>query len=216
MTDTFADDFLRRQTRAFRAARRHTVFVRILRLTLPGLALFGSLAFVVSILWRPSVDFPEVSFDSLKITDGALVMEGPRLSGIDREARAYTLSADQASQKIGQTEVVDLTGIDATMAVDKDMNARVQSAEGTFNQKDETLYLYDGVDVSTNTGYKVRLKDAHVDLDSGTVTSDEPVSVDMLNGTLDAKGITLSDRGEVVTFKGRVKMVMQMHGRDQQ
>lgn len=211
MTDLAVGDISGR-ARAFRVARRHTALVRILRFALPtGLAVV-IFVFVASVILESVPEFSDFSFDNLKISDGALVMEGPRLSGMDRNARDYTLAANQASQTIGQTDIVNLDGIDAVMSVDRDTSVRIVSAKGTFNQATESLYLFGGVNVSTNTGYQVKLVDATVDLTAGTVNSDEPVAIDMLNGTLEATGVTIVDRGEVVTFKGRINMVLQIHG----
>lgn len=204
-----------RQQRAFRDARRHSRNVRFLRMVMPASFGLVAIVFVANILLNTRTDFGDISFESLSITDGALVMEGPRLKGIDRNERAYTLAAEQASQKIGQDDIVDLVGIDATMAVDPQTNARILSRKGRFNQKNETIYLYDGVDVATNSGYRVSLTDADVDLNEGVVESDQPLTVEMLNGTLRAKGVEIANRGEVVTFKGRVDMRLRLHGKDE-
>ena len=211
MTELAIDDVDQRG-RAFRVARRHTALVRLLRFVLPTSLVAVVIVFIASVILESVPEFADFSFDSLKITDGALIMEGPRLSGMDRNARDYTLAADQASQTIGQTDIVNLDGINAIMTVDQDTSVRILSTKGTFNQATESLYLFDGVNVSTNTGYQVRLVDATVDLSAGTVDSDEPVAVDMLNGTLQATGVTIVDRGNVVTFKGRINMVLQLHG----
>lgn len=197
---------------ALRVARRHTFLVRTLRLALPILVVVSLLLFVGSILLKRQ-NFGPISYESITLNDGVLVMEGPKLSGLDEESRAYTLTAKQASQKVGQSDEIDLVGIDASLSVDRSTTARVQSAKGVFNQADDTLYLHDGVEVSTDSGYRVQLADANVDLNAGRVSSQKPVTVDMLNGTMNATGIKVVDRGELITFTGRVTMVMQMHGR---
>lgn len=201
---------------AFEAARRHSFIVRSLRILLPLVIVLAGLGFAGSVLWKRTFDFGPVAFDSLTISDGALVMENPRMSGIDRNERSYRLSALTASQKLGQSDLVDLTGINASLAVDPKNDARILSQSGIFNQAEETLLLYDGVNVATTSGYVVKLRDADVDLNEGIVTSDKPLTIEMLNGTLDAKGVRITERGELITFTGRVNMLMQVHGRDGQ
>lgn len=211
----FAPDLSRRQARAFRAARRHSIAVRVLRFAFPATAFALAAVFLAIVLLPRAGSFGPVTFDAVRVTDGALVMENPRLSGIDRNERAYNLSAEAASQQIGRTDIVDLEKIDATLAVDPTQDARIQAGSGRFDQEAETLVLKDGVNVATSTGYKVSVADASVDLNAGTVESGEPITVEMLNGTLNAAGVSITERGEIVRFTGPVRMIMQMHGRDE-
>ena len=52
---------------------------------------------------------------------------------------------------------------------------------------------------------------AYVDIDKGTVTSDEHVDVKLLNGTLSADRLRIINSGEVVRFEGNVVMNLD-HG----
>ena len=49
---------------------------------------------------------------------------------------------------------------------------------------------------------------AAVDMGAGTVSSDEPVAVKLLNGTLDAKRLRITEGGALVRFEGGVSMIL--------
>ena len=55
-----------------------------------------------------------------------------------------------------------------------------------------------------------RLSQAYVDMNKGTVTSDEHVDVKLLNGTLVADKLRILNGGEVVRFEGNVMMNLVM------
>ncbi|HEX7790783.1 MAG TPA: LPS export ABC transporter periplasmic protein LptC, partial [Afipia sp.] len=46
------------------------------------------------------------------------------------------------------------------------------------------------------------------DLGGGTVSSDQPVAVKLLNGTLDAKRLRITENGALVHFEGGVSMIL--------
>jgi lipopolysaccharide export system protein LptC len=68
--------------------------------------------------------------------------------------------------------------------------------------------LKDNIFLQSSTGYEARLSQARVDMAKGTVTSNEPVAVKLLNGTLDAQGLEITQNGEVVRFEGGVSMIL--------
>jgi hypothetical protein len=81
---------------------------------------------------------------------------------------------------------------------------------GVFNTKAQILDLQKDVFLQSSTGYEARLTRALVDINKGTVTSDEPVAVKLLNGTLDSERLRIIDKGDVVRFEGNVRMNLVM------
>jgi lipopolysaccharide export system protein LptC len=53
------------------------------------------------------------------------------------------------------------------------------------------------------------LSQAVVDVRKGNVVSDAPVWVKLLDGSLDAKHLEITDKGDLVRFTGEVHMVLQ-------
>jgi lipopolysaccharide export system protein LptC len=63
--------------------------------------------------------------------------------------------------------------------------------------------------VTTDSGLEARLKSATIDFKAGTVVSREPVVVTLTNGSVDAQGLEIAERGKVLTFTGRVHTVLE-------
>ena len=96
--------------RAFRAARRHSRLVRILRITVPVVVMMG-LTIVALITYfnplRMLAKLP-INIDNLVVSGTKVTMEQPRLSGFTSDARAYELTADTAAQDMTKPDIVEL------------------------------------------------------------------------------------------------------------
>ena len=75
-----------------------------------------------------------------------------------------------------------------------------------FDSKQQLLDLRKDIFLQSSTGYEAKLSQAFVDINKGTVTSDEHVDVKFLNGTLTADKLRIFNSGEVVRFEGNVVM----------
>ena len=76
------------------------------------------------------------------------------------------------------------------------------------------LDLRKDIFLQSSTGYEAKLSQAFVDINKGTVTSDEHVDVKLLNGTLTADKLRIFNSGEVVRFEGNVVMNLDKLGDD--
>jgi lipopolysaccharide export system protein LptC len=85
---------------------------------------------------------------------------------------------------------------------------------GYFDSKQQLLDLRKDIFLQSSTGYEAKLSQAFVDINKGTVTSDEHVDVKLLNGTLTADKLRIFNSGEVVRFEGNVVMNLDKLGDD--
>jgi lipopolysaccharide export system protein LptC len=60
--------------------------------------------------------------------------------------------------------------------------------------------------LQTSSGYEARLSQAFVDMGKSTVSSDERVDVKLINGTLSADKLRITEGGAVIRFEGNVVM----------
>jgi lipopolysaccharide export system protein LptC len=72
------------------------------------------------------------------------------------------------------------------------------------------LDLRKDIFLQSSTGYEAKLTQAYIDINKGSVTSDEHVDVKLLNGTLSADKLRIINSGEVVRFDGNVVMNLVM------
>jgi lipopolysaccharide export system protein LptC len=196
--------------RAFRAARRHSRLVRILRIAIP-ITVVGVLAvmFLVTyfnplrMLGKLPIDISDLVVSGTKIT-----MEKPRLSGFTQDQRAYELSADAAAQDMTKPDFIELRRIRAKMDMQDKTTMQMSAATGLYNSKTEMLKLERDIFLSSSNGYKGKMIEALIDTKKGHVVSDKPVELEMLQGTLNANKLEIVDNGELVRFHGGVVMDM--------
>jgi lipopolysaccharide export system protein LptC len=81
---------------------------------------------------------------------------------------------------------------------------------GFFDSKQQLLDLRKDIFLQSSTGYEAKLTQAYIDINKGSVTSDEHVDVKLLNGTLSADKLRIINSGEVVRFEGNVVMNLVM------
>ena len=197
----------------FAAAARHSRLVRVLRIAVPvGVVL--SLAAIVGVsVFNPfRVMMPDlpVDIDNLVVSGTKITMESPHMSGFSPDQRPYQVWAKSATQDLTDPDHVDLATIRARVTMEDKSTVTMDAHSGVFNTKAQILDLRKDVFLQSSTGYEARLTRALVDINKGTVTSDEPVAVKLLNGTLDSERLRIIDKGDVVRFEGNVRMDLVM------
>ena len=199
--------------RAFHAARRHSRIVRILRVTLPALVVVAVLAVFGVTYFNPLRMLTRLPIDvgGLVVSGTKITMEQPRITGFTRDARAYELTADAASQDVTKPDIIDLKNIHASVQMQDKSTVEMSAVAGVYDNKGEILKLNNDILLTSSTGYEGRLSEATVDIRTGHVVSQHPVQIKLLQGTLDAKGLEISDSGDVIRFGGGVNMVLMLN-----
>jgi lipopolysaccharide export system protein LptC len=90
----------------------------------------------------------------------------------------------------------------------------LEARTGLFDTKAQLLDLRKDIFLQSSTGYEARLSQALLDIGKGTVTSEEPVDVKLLNGTLTADKLRITEKGALVRFEGHVVMNLIMDNPD--
>lgn len=192
----------------FARADRHTRRVRVLKIGLPILAVAMILAGVVATWFARSI--PEgVSVADASIEDGQVVMQDPRMSGIDSKGRPYELIARRAVQSVMGDEGIELDGVDATIAISDDATARIQASGGYYLPDEEVLRLDGGIGVETSDGISVDLSKARIDVRSGALSGSGPVRITTPRQTIESGSIEVTEGGRRVSFGGRVKLQLK-------
>ncbi|MFH3480058.1 MULTISPECIES: LPS export ABC transporter periplasmic protein LptC [unclassified Xanthobacter] len=192
----------------FRRAQRHSARVRWIRRLLP-LAVLAAVAVIgVGALFKSLQVKIELPFDigHLTLSGSRLTMEFPKLSGFTDDNRGYSVTAKTAAQDLTRPDVIELTDIEAKMEMADKGWASVQAKKGSLDTKSQFITLDDGVELAMKGGYGGQLENAEVDVKSGTITTERPVTFTYLNGRLVADSLTVSDRGEKALFKGHVQL----------
>jgi lipopolysaccharide export system protein LptC len=198
--------------RAFRAARRHSRLVRILRIAVPLAVVLGFTGvFLISYL-NPLRMLAKLPADvgNLIVSGTKITMEKPHLSGFTRDARAYELSADAAKQDLTKPDMIELRNLRAKVQMQDKSMMEMSANGGVYDSKGETLKLEQNIVISSSTGYRGQLSEAMIDIRKGNVVSEHPVEVEMLQGTLNANRLEIVDSGDLVRFGGGVNMTLML------
>lgn len=199
------------ESRVQRSARRHSVLVRALRFVFPAIGLLilaGMVGAVV--LFNVLGSFGAAN---LVLTSDGIVMDHPKLSGNDGD-RSYQVTARKAVQRLTDPRIIDLEQIRADIVLGPDERASIISLKGIYNNAAESLRLYEGVQLEWSEGYSVEVEKVEVDLKTGAMSSDQPITIASDKGRLTSGKIDYDkDRGLVV-FKEGVKLTLFPAGKD--
>ena len=196
--------------RAFRAARRHSRAVRVLRVAVPAAVAVAALVIFLVVYFNPLRMLAKlpINVGDLVVSGTKVTMQQPHLSGFTRDARAYELSADAAAQDVTKPDIVELHNIHAKMQMQDKSTVDLTALLGTYNSKGEMLKLNRDIKINSAT-YSGQLNEAMIDIRKGHVVSDKPVQVNFLQGTLNSNGMEVIDSGDVVVFNGGVSVTMK-------
>jgi lipopolysaccharide export system protein LptC len=190
----------------FGAARRHSGFVRWLKIVLPALAGAALLAFVLAIRMITS-DIGELfTIAGIAVDTKSLVMEQPHLSGFKGTEHSYEVHAERAVQDLSNPNIVRLEEIAAEIGLSSDVKVSIGATAGVFDGDRETLALSDGITVSSTDGYAAKLDAANVNFGEGSLKSDSPVEIRATEGLIRARKLSIADRGKRIVFSGGVSV----------
>lgn len=203
------DSSVRDHQRAFRVARRHSRLVRIMRVGIPACLLIAAAAFGV-FHWldpmRVLAKLP-VGTDGIVLSGTKIIMRQPRLNGYTKDERPYLVTARSAAKDLTNPDLLELDDIRTTIAIPGGGNVEVTASQGLYSGKAETIRLQRNVLVSSSE-YEVSLREALVDVRAGSIVSEQPVEVRMLQGTISANRLEVRESGAVIRFDGGVTMVI--------
>jgi len=194
-----------RSEAVFKRAQRHSRRVRFLKYMLPALALVGVGGFIGwSYLSLPDIAGIDVS--GAAISDGKLVMANPKLDGFTKDKLPYSMRATRAIQDLGNTDIIRLEEIDAKLPVDPKTSAKIVASTGVYDNGKNRLTIDSDLTVTTTDGMTANLKSADMDMDTGTMTTSDPVEILMNGSTITALSMNMTDNGKVIVFENRVRV----------
>ena len=198
--------------KAFKAAARHSRRVRLLRVALPvGIVLMLGIIFGLTFL-NPFRILAKLPLDPGKvvISGPTVTMASPKVAGFTRDARAYDLTARAASQDLLKPNLLLLHDLRAKVELQDKAQVEMTATSGVYDRNTEKLTLTDKILLTSSTGYEAKLTQAEIDTKSGSIASQNPIEVKLLNGTLNANRLNVDDKGDVVRFGGGVSMILML------
>jgi lipopolysaccharide export system protein LptC len=196
--------------RAFRTARSHSRIVRALRVGMPSFTIVLFIGFIIWTWFNPLrllITAPDIGGD-LVVSGTKITMQQPRISGFTKDSRPYEFVAKAAEQDMTKPDLVDLQDLQGKVQMKDNTAAEVVAQGGVYNSKNEVLTLGKNTVVTSTAGYKVLIDNAVIDIRGTTLTTDDPVHVEMKEGHLDAQRMEVMESGNVIRFHS-VKMMLK-------
>lgn len=190
---------------AYRLAVKHSARVRRLKILLPAAALVISLIFVAVSIVRTYLP-DNIELESARIENGKVVMEKPAISGRNKDGISYSMTAVRALQDIRDPNMITLENIRAAVPVNDQIIARVIASVGIYDRNSDRLDMTEPFTITLNTGMEAKFKSAFLDIKSGEMHTEEPVSITSKQASILAQSLKMTDKGRTITFAGNVRM----------
>ena len=203
------DSFLQRTVQ-----RRYSVFysqlVTLLKLVLPSVAI-GLVAMIL--LWpqlnpidtRFRLKPVGVSMEDLE----NLRMMNPRYVGSDSQDQPYTITADQAVQASGDSNVTDLAKPKGDITLNDGTWLSLTADSGTYRKKEQLLDLDGHVNLFHDGGYELLTQRAHIDLAKNNAEGDDPVTGQGPDTELSGEGFRVFNRGQQIFVTGQSRLLIR-------
>jgi lipopolysaccharide transport protein LptA len=194
----------------FRAAARHSRFVRFLRLAVPAGIVAIVAILVVATFFNPARLFTSFPIDPGKVSLSGtkIIMELPRLNGFTNDSRPYEITAHTAAQDLTKPDILELKDIIARSELKDGQHVTITSINGIYDTKGESLRLTDHITVNTTSGYEAHLSEATVNTANGNIVSENPVELKLPKGFLNANRLEVMENGALILFGGGVETTL--------
>jgi lipopolysaccharide export system protein LptC len=196
------------QTRSeaeFASAFRHSNRVRLLKLSLPLVALFAIGFFSAATIFAGD-PAPAVAEKPAEMSDGRIIMANPKLEGFTGDNRPYKMVANRAVQENAASPVVTLESITADLPFGKEATAKVTAASGVFDNSSSMLDLNSKILLTTSDGMTANLNSAKVNIATSEMSTDQPVDIKTGGSHITADSMKIANGGKVVIFQTRVRL----------
>ncbi|MEK7245246.1 MAG: LPS export ABC transporter periplasmic protein LptC [Pseudomonadota bacterium] len=184
-------------------------FVAIAKLVLPLVA-----AALLALVWAwPSLRGTDLRFrlgfsDLVTRETAGPSMVNPRYVGTDSQQQPFSITSDVARHSAIDRMKIDLEAPKGDIALNDGTWLMLAAETGVYARTAKTLDLFGRVTLFHDSGYEIRADSASVDLEKGTAQSTRPVHGQGPFGDLRSEGFVLLDKGKIIHFTGKSKLVI--------
>ena len=148
---------------------------------------------------------PQISVESVDLDKKTVT--NPKIVGIDSDLQPYELTASFAEQK--ENDQVVLTNVQGTMKLKDGKSLSAHSNKGQMvAHKTESIYLYDGVELTYDKDSHATTKDAKIDFKAGVVYGSNPIEGRGPDGVTSAQEFSFDYKKKILVFKGNASLTI--------
>jgi lipopolysaccharide export system protein LptC len=198
-----------RRARRPRHWRGYSHLVALLKWVLPLIAA----GLIVTIAIWPQLQGRDGEFrlGPARITyDEALTVRvvNPRYTGVDRSDRPYMVTASDAQKDATDGNMITMVSPKADVTLEDGSWVALTAEAGTYFKDIEILDLNGDVNLFHDQGYEFHSNSAQLDFANGEASGDDAIAGQSPQGTVQARGFRLLDKGDRIVFKGPATLVI--------
>lgn len=206
---------LQRRTRTSWPIQRYSRFVAVMKLALPAAAMVLLLLVAVWPRIQSAIErlhrLPRIDLSQAR----DLRMVNLHYSGRDRHDRPFTVTADAARQRPEVDDLVELEAPKADMTTDNDTWLALTAYSGIYRPQTQLLDLFGDVELFQDKGNEFKTDSAHIDMANGSAEGDDPIEGHGGFGTIEGEGFRIKDKGDIITFTGKARLVLEPRAKEQ-
>ena len=195
--------------RAFRAARRHSLMVRLLKIGMPLAALGVAALYVLPSMLTVKVGDGVATVEKIDVSSGGLKMMNPRYKGVHEKQGAYDIRADSALQQVRNPELMTFDKINAELVSMEGKKTRLTAPSGIFHSKQEELTFDNGVTIDGEAGISGKLKTATAYMKEKRLISEDPVQLGFQGHRIAADQVEMWTTESRAIFTGNVRVHLE-------
>lgn len=200
---------------SFAEAEKTRHIIKALKYILPVIAFFlvGVFLYLSGVfgpVHKIETDKYLAEIDNIQLKKDSAQLNNLKLVVRNNNDGNYELTAATATRKNNEPGRYFLERVDAIMKKRNGGWAKIRGNKGIYDKKTDILKLRDRVEIRSDKGYVARMAAARVNVNLGHLVSEAPVDVDLPNGNVKAGFMEVLDRGRIIRFRERPKMVLNM------
>ncbi len=195
------------RAREFRIAKRHSVWVQVLKVLLPATAAGILSLYLLPFFFKVSVDKGRgtASVRTVTLDAGSLKMLDPHVKGVNERNEPYDFMADSATQASKGADEMYLDNVRGRMTGQDGKITTLTAPNGVHNNKAEQMTFNNGVVVRRDADMTATFQTATAFMKQQTVISKTPVIVRLHESTIHADSMTMHWGDQRAIFEGNVR-----------
>lgn len=141
----------------------------------------------------------------VKIDDPVIRMVGARFQGRVEDGRSFLIGAQEAVRDERMPQQVALLEPILVVGAETPMPRRIMARKGTYDEKTRLLRLTGDVRIDDGAGNRVATNDTTIDTRTGLAVGQKGIDADGPVGQVSADSYSVTDKGDRIQFKGRVR-----------
>ena len=133
----------------------------------------------------------------------------PRFTGVLKDGRQFLMTATSAERDAKDENLVHLVSPVLVRGYGQPDASRVTSRSGVYQEAQNLLVLTQDVKIDNGQGYQFASQEARIDTKTGEAVGGAEIAGQGPQGNVRADSYSVSDKGDRVVFKGRVRTRVQ-------